>query len=160
MPRIRAVIDVLNQAFAEDRSMFVGEGDRPAHKLLRSKSEMVAVLAIVSGWPRQNEQILRTIRARFTDCARSRDCAGRFARLRFVQGEFAKMSSAVPPSTTTRSRRRKGGEGLRIHQSIARKIGIAILNGTYEPGSTLGGEIEASERLAYRAPPIVRRSAS
>jgi DNA-binding transcriptional LysR family regulator len=26
MPRIRAVIDVLNQAFAEDRSMFVGEG--------------------------------------------------------------------------------------------------------------------------------------
>lgn len=65
------------------------------------------------------------------------------------------MSSAVPPSTTTRSRRRKGGEGLRIHQSIARKIGIAILNGTYEPGSTLGGEIEASERLgvsrtAYR----------
>lgn len=65
------------------------------------------------------------------------------------------MSSAVPPSTTTRSRRRKGGEGLRIHQSIARQLGIAILNGTYEPGSSLGGEIDASERLgvsrtAYR----------
>ncbi|NKI99162.1 FadR/GntR family transcriptional regulator [Novosphingobium sp. SG707] len=65
------------------------------------------------------------------------------------------MSSTATPPPVTRSRKRKGGEGLRIHQAIARKLGIAILNSTHEPGSSLGGEIEASERLgvsrtAYR----------
>lgn len=45
---------------------------------------------------------------------------------------------------------------LRIHQAIARKIGIAILTGHYEPGQAIGGgEIEQSEalgvsRTAYR----------
>jgi len=53
--------------------------------------------------------------------------------------------------------RRGDGErdGLRIHQSIARQLGTAILTGRYAPGDNLGGEIEASERLgisrtAYR----------
>lgn len=46
-------------------------------------------------------------------------------------------------------------DGLRIHQSIARQLGTAILTGQYAPGDSLDGEIEASERLgisrtAYR----------
>jgi len=48
-----------------------------------------------------------------------------------------------------------GSKGLRIHQAIARQIGMAILSGEYAPGSGLGGEIERSEalrisRTAYR----------
>jgi DNA-binding FadR family transcriptional regulator len=44
---------------------------------------------------------------------------------------------------------------LRIHQSIARDIGTAILAGRHRPGELFEGEIEASERLgvsrtAYR----------
>jgi DNA-binding FadR family transcriptional regulator len=44
---------------------------------------------------------------------------------------------------------------LRIHQSVARQLGIAILSGEYLPGHVLGGEIGASEalrvsRTAYR----------
>lgn len=46
-------------------------------------------------------------------------------------------------------------EGLRIHQAVARKLGMAILSGEFAPGENLGGEIEASEKLgisrtAYR----------
>ena len=45
--------------------------------------------------------------------------------------------------------------GLRIHQALARKIGIAILSGEIPPGGILGGEIEQSEanhvsRTSYR----------
>ena len=45
--------------------------------------------------------------------------------------------------------------GLRIHQSLARQIGVAILSGLYRPGDGLGGEIQESEalkvsRTAYR----------
>ena len=45
--------------------------------------------------------------------------------------------------------------GLRIHQSLARQIGVAILSGLYRPGDGLGGEIQVSEalkvsRTAYR----------
>jgi DNA-binding FadR family transcriptional regulator len=44
---------------------------------------------------------------------------------------------------------------LRIHQALARKLGIAILSGEYQPGAALEGEIEQSEalgvsRTAYR----------
>src|SRR3546814_4843826 len=44
---------------------------------------------------------------------------------------------------------------LRIHGSVARDLGIAIVSGRYAPGDSLRGEIEASERLnisrtAYR----------
>lgn len=44
---------------------------------------------------------------------------------------------------------------LRIHQAMARKLGIAILSGEYRPGDGFGGEIEQSEalgvsRTAYR----------
>ena len=48
-----------------------------------------------------------------------------------------------------------GGKGLRIHQAIARRIGIAILSGEYVSGDGFDGEIERSEefgisRTAYR----------
>ena len=49
-----------------------------------------------------------------------------------------------------------GGSGpLRIHGTIARDLGIAIVSGRYKPGDTLSGEIEFSEQLkvsrtAYR----------
>ncbi|MBB6427826.1 FadR/GntR family transcriptional regulator [Sphingopyxis sp. JAI128] len=47
------------------------------------------------------------------------------------------------------------GKRLRIHGSVARDLGIAIVSGRYSPGELLLGEIEASERLkisrtAYR----------
>jgi DNA-binding FadR family transcriptional regulator len=51
-------------------------------------------------------------------------------------------------------RERKGGH-LRIHQALARQLGIAILSGEFAPGAAFGGEIEQSEaqgvsRTAYR----------
>lgn len=55
------------------------------------------------------------------------------------------------PDDTTAPRTKK----LRIHGSIARDLGIAIVSGRYKPGELLLGEIEASDRLnvsrtAYR----------
>lgn len=46
-------------------------------------------------------------------------------------------------------------KALRLHQALARDLGIAILSGQYKPGDTLDGEIEASaahqvSRTAYR----------
>jgi DNA-binding FadR family transcriptional regulator len=48
-----------------------------------------------------------------------------------------------------------GKSGLRIHQTIARDLGIDILTGRFVPGDLFDGEIESSERLgisrtAYR----------
>jgi len=48
----------------------------------------------------------------------------------------------------------KGGH-LRIHQALARQLGIAILSGEFAPGQAFGGEIEQSgslgvSRTAYR----------
>ncbi len=47
------------------------------------------------------------------------------------------------------------GSSLRIHQSVARDLGTAILSGKFKPGDNLGGEIERAEglgisRTAYR----------
>lgn len=47
------------------------------------------------------------------------------------------------------------GSSLRIHQSVARDLGTAILSGEFGPGDNLGGEIERAEELgisrtAYR----------
>lgn len=52
-------------------------------------------------------------------------------------------------------RREDEPKGLRIHQSLARRLGKAILAGEFKPGDGLGGEIEQSEawkvsRTAYR----------
>jgi len=46
-------------------------------------------------------------------------------------------------------------KGLRIHQALARSLGIAIVSGEFAPGDGFGGEIERSEamgvsRTAYR----------
>jgi DNA-binding FadR family transcriptional regulator len=48
-----------------------------------------------------------------------------------------------------------GGRALRLHGTIARDIGIAIVSGRYRPGTILDGEIESSAQLkvsrsAYR----------
>lgn len=48
-----------------------------------------------------------------------------------------------------------GKSALRLHGSIARDLGVAIVSGDYKPGDILGGEIESSEQLqvsrtAYR----------
>ncbi|RKF17648.1 FadR family transcriptional regulator [Altericroceibacterium spongiae] len=53
------------------------------------------------------------------------------------------------------SSEKTGSKGLRLHGTIARKLGIQIVSGAYQPGEVLVGEIEASERLnvsrtAYR----------
>ncbi|MEY2926130.1 MAG: hypothetical protein RL367_607 [Pseudomonadota bacterium] len=47
------------------------------------------------------------------------------------------------------------GEGLRIHQAVARTLGMAILSGKHLPGASFGGEIDHSHalgisRTAYR----------
>lgn len=47
------------------------------------------------------------------------------------------------------------GKALRLHGTIARDLGIAIMSGVYQPGDVLTGEVAASERLevsrtAYR----------
>jgi DNA-binding FadR family transcriptional regulator len=42
---------------------------------------------------------------------------------------------------------------LRIHQSLARQIGRAILSGEYQPGDSLGGEIEQSMALGVSRTP-------
>jgi DNA-binding FadR family transcriptional regulator len=47
------------------------------------------------------------------------------------------------------------GTGRRLHGAIAHKLGVAILSGEYEPGTTLSGEVAFSEALdvsrgAYR----------
>jgi DNA-binding FadR family transcriptional regulator len=54
-----------------------------------------------------------------------------------------------------RSKRAAGSGNLRIHQALARKLGIAIVSGEHRPGAGFGGEIEQSEalgvsRTAYR----------
>lgn len=58
--------------------------------------------------------------------------------------------TALGPLHRATSRKR-----LRIHGSVARDVGIAIVSGRYQPGELLQGEIEASDRLkisrtAYR----------
>jgi DNA-binding FadR family transcriptional regulator len=40
------------------------------------------------------------------------------------------------------------GKALRLHGTIARKLGILIVSGEYKPGDLLSGEIASSERLA------------
>jgi len=39
-------------------------------------------------------------------------------------------------------------KALRLHGTIARQLGIAIVSGHYQPGDLLGGEISSSERFA------------
>ena len=50
--------------------------------------------------------------------------------------------TASPPSPEMR------GKALRLHGTIARKLGIAIVSGQYRPGDLLDGEIASSEQLS------------
>ena len=50
--------------------------------------------------------------------------------------------TGLPPAAQTPTR------ALRLHGTIARKLGIAIVSGQYEPGDLLDSEIAASEQLA------------
>jgi DNA-binding FadR family transcriptional regulator len=50
--------------------------------------------------------------------------------------------TASPPSPDARAR------VLRLHGTIARKLGIAIVSGQYRPGDLLDGEIASSEQLS------------
>ena len=59
----------------------------------------------------------------------------------------------TPPQT--RNKPKSGGAPPKIHGSITRELGIAIVSGRYKPGDTLPGEIEYAaqhrvSRSAYR----------
>lgn len=71
------------------------------------------------------------------------------------------MRRAVDPGTTpltpllVSADRETGGTGQRLHDAIARHLGMAIVSGRYAPGATLSGEVAFSEALnvsrsAYR----------
>lgn len=48
----------------------------------------------------------------------------------------------------TRRNAETQARALRLHGSIARKLGIAIVSGEYEPGDLLDGEVSSSEQFA------------
>jgi DNA-binding FadR family transcriptional regulator len=53
------------------------------------------------------------------------------------------------PKSPSRDRERStSGRSLRLHGTIARKLGIAIVSGRHAPGDILEGEIASSEQLA------------
>jgi len=45
-------------------------------------------------------------------------------------------------------RRHPNSKAFRLHDTIARHLGISIMSGRYKPGDLLGGEVETSEQLA------------
>jgi DNA-binding FadR family transcriptional regulator len=51
---------------------------------------------------------------------------------------------ATSPGSTAKTR----SKALRLHGTIARKLGIMIVSGKYRPGDLLGGEISSAEQLA------------
>lgn len=64
------------------------------------------------------------------------------------------MSKAKEAGAGAEAEREEGFSG-RIHGSIARALGIAIVSGQHQPGDVLNNEIDASEKLhvsrsAYR----------
>lgn len=48
---------------------------------------------------------------------------------------------------------RAGKGAMRLHQTVARQIGTAILSGQYQPGQALGGEIESSAEIGVSRTP-------
>lgn len=57
--------------------------------------------------------------------------------------------TARPPSAQTPARQaQRPARALRLHGTIARQLGIAILAGEYKPGDLLDSEIAASEQFA------------
>src|SRR5215471_603572 len=70
------------------------------------------------------------------NCAR-----GRYKIFFGKTGRSVRMT-ASPPSIDSPAR------ALRLHGTIARKLGIAIVSGQYRPGDLLDGEIASSEQLS------------
>ena len=62
------------------------------------------------------------------------------------------MALADKPRTAS-PRKPRGQSPERLHQSIARQLGTAILSGTHAPGSSFGGEIEHSQALGVSRTP-------
>src|SRR5262249_52343717 len=61
----------------------------------------------------------------------------------------SKVMTGRPTSVQTPGRAAKApGRALRLHGTIARKLGISILSGEYKPGDLLDSEITASEQFA------------
>jgi len=65
-----------------------------------------------------------------------------------VAGHPAIMARMVGRASPPRSGHKTKGKALRLHGTIARKLGIAIVSGLYRPGDLLGGEIASSEQFA------------
>jgi DNA-binding FadR family transcriptional regulator len=63
-----------------------------------------------------------------------------------VPGRKSERMSASPPPPVSHAKPR--ARALRLHGTIARKLGIAIVSGRYRPGDLLDGEIASSEQLA------------
>jgi len=59
-----------------------------------------------------------------------------------------RLDAQVMPKQSRNERARPASKMLRIHGTIARTIGIAIMSGRYRPGDLLVGEIASSEKLA------------
>lgn len=60
----------------------------------------------------------------------------------------AKGEPLAPRSPRVQRNLESRGKALRLHGTIARKLGISIVSGTYRPGDLLGGEISSSEQFA------------
>lgn len=58
------------------------------------------------------------------------------------------MKSPSKPPPRRQPRRSTGERSLRIHGTIARQLGIAILSGHHSPGDLLEGEVVSSEQLS------------
>ena len=58
------------------------------------------------------------------------------------------QKTALARRNPRHSPRNSGGKALRLHGSIARELGIAIVSGRYRPGDLLGGEVSSSARFA------------
>src|SRR5207253_8841526 len=58
--------------------------------------------------------------------------------MRCMSGRTSPPKPGAKPPTRT----------LRLHGTIARKLGISIVSGRYRPGDLLGGEIASSEQFA------------
>lgn len=54
----------------------------------------------------------------------------------------------APKPAIQQSKRSAAERSLRIHGTIARQLGIAILSGRYSPGDILEGEVVSSEQLS------------
>ena len=110
--------------------------------------------------PVGEEAEYRAIYARFAALIRAGESEADLAPLRLVEHAFHNgRTISVEPFEERGMKVYTQGSGrsgnLRIHQALARQLGIAILSGEHRPGDAFGGEIEASEargvsRTAYR----------